>query len=61
MHMDALKQIHFFGRNVNFRPTSGGLHEIHAHVPPVFLPESRDVVWNRFSCNYFVECLQIGL
>ena len=22
LHMDALKQIHFFCRNVNFRPTS---------------------------------------
>ena len=56
LHMDALKQIYtlFFCRNVNFRPTSRGLHEIHALVPPVSLPESRDAVWSGFSCNWIL-------
>ena len=44
----------FFGRNVNFRPTSRVLHAIHALVSPVSLPESRDAVWSRFACNWIL-------
>ena len=56
MNIDALKQIHIFlvYRNVKFRPTSGGLHEIHALFPPVSLLESRDAARNRFACNWIV-------